>query len=148
MKKIILTQGKFALVDDEDFKWLNQWKWCFAGGYAVRSCNGKTVYMHRVIMSVPKDKEVDHVDGNKLDNRKFNLRLVTHQQNIFNCSSHKNSTSKFRGISWEKGKNRWRGDIQIDGHNIFLGYFQKEIDAAKVWNEKAKELFGEYVKVN
>ena len=101
MKKIKLTQGKVALVDDGDFEWLSQWKWTYKnGGYAYRSIGSKGhIFLHRAIMKSPKNLEIDHINGNGLDNRRSNLRFATHKQNIRNQQKQKNRTSKYKGVS-------------------------------------------------
>ena len=136
MKTIPLTQGKVALVDDEDFEWLNQWKWCFISiGYAVRSertgkrSGNKTrrIYMHRQINKTPDNLETDHINRNRLDNRKENLRSVTHSQNISNMKMFITNTSGCTGVSWcEDG---WMARIQKKGNRIYLGCFRNISDA-------------------
>ena len=104
MKYIPLTQGKLAIVDDEDFEWLSQWKWHFnRKKYAARTINhsGK-LYMHQVILNTPKGMLSDHRNGNGLDNRRKNLRACNVQQNKANSRLPKNNTSGFKGVYWEK----------------------------------------------
>jgi len=152
-KEIPLTQGKVAIVDDEDFERLSQYKWCYATvGYAVRfeQVNGKRrgVFMHRQIMQPPKDLEVDHINGDKLDNRRSNLRIVTRQQNRFNERPRKGTSSKYKGVSWYKQTRRWEAYIKINGKKKRIGYFNDEIEAALAYDRAARELFGEYAKTN
>lgn len=105
MKKIKLTQGKYAIVDDEDFEWLNQWKWCYCK-YVIRDIilnkKNKRIYMHRLIMNTPEKMQTDHINGNKLDNRRNNLRICTQSQNNMNRKISKLNTSGYRGIYWDK----------------------------------------------
>ena len=115
MKKIKLSKGKVALVDNEDYIWLNQWKWHFmAGGYAMRHLrisedkNSKLIYMHRQILNTPKGLESDHINRNKLDNRKENLRVATRSQNNMNRKKRINCTSKYKGVSWHKQRKKWQ----------------------------------------
>ena len=156
MKEISLTQGKFALVDDEDFLPLNRFKWraqkTRGKFYAVRDWkkSGKrgTILMHRVIMSAPKTLQVDHRFGDTLDNRKYNLRLATNQQN--NRALKRKAagkTSRYRGVSFKKDKNRWQANI-FDGRHHFLGYFQCERDAAVAYDAAAKKRFGGFIGLN
>jgi len=165
MKTIPLTQGKFAIVDDEDFDRLNKYKWYFhkdnkdrdGGGYAhraVRFCYKKQrqrpMPMHREILGLTLKhyKTVDHINHNKLDNRKCNLRLCTKRQNSFNRTKHITSKSKYKGIYWNKLVNKWRVSISYNGDYFYLGYFKDEIDAARAYNKKAEELFGEFASLN
>lgn len=163
MKEIHLTKGQRTLIDDEDHKWLNQYKW-FArkgsngvGYYAIRSSkriNGKQfdIRMHRIIMQLKRgdSKEVDHINGNGLDNRRSNLRTCTRQQNQFN-SRPRIGTSKYKGVTWFEinGKyGKWCAKIRKSGKTTHLGYFKDEIEAAKAYDAKAKILFGEFARPN
>lgn len=142
-----------VLVDDEDYDWLNEYKWYISThGYAITNIkiNNKQIgtKMHRLIMNEPKNMEIDHIDGNKLYNCKNNLRIVTHHQNRMNRKSYKNSTSKFKGVNWCKATNKWQSQIRFNNKKIFLGRFINEKDAAKAYNERAKELFKEYAYLN
>jgi hypothetical protein len=155
MKLIELTKGKYTIVDDEDFEFLNQWKWCYLkGGYVVKSikANGNkwiNIYLHRAIMGVLCPKlQVDHINGNKLDNRKENLRIVTNQQNNMNKKPGLNFTSKYKGVYWNRDKNKWRSRVNVNGKAKHIGYFTSEIEAAKAYNKKAFELYGEYAWLN
>lgn len=104
--------------------------------------------MHREIMKCPKNLEVDHINGNGLDNRKENLRLVNTLQNTSNHTKQKNNKSGFRGVSWDKIRNKWRTVIMINYKYIHLGYFQTKEQGAEAWNEAAKKYFGNYAKLN
>lgn len=156
MKEIQLTQGLVALVDDEDYEYLNQWKWhahkqTRSGYRAIRAVNKKIIIMARVIMGLEdKGLLIDHKDRNGLNNQKSNLRLCTKQQNNFNKTPHKTSTSKYLGVCLEKRlKNRkWRATITHNYKQIPLGRFENEQDAAAAYNLKAKELFGEFANLN
>jgi hypothetical protein len=129
MKKIPLSQNKFALVDDEDFDFLNQWKWYFCNGYAMRNkpkVNGKSVgliRMHRVINNTAKGLFTDHINRNKLDNRKSNLRSVNKSLNEHNTGVRKNNKYGFKNIIWENRRGMWRVEIMINRKKFFLGYF-------------------------
>ncbi len=158
MKKIKLTKGKYALVDDWNFEWLNQWKWCYNCGYAVRwekigkgtrgNQNRKRIFMHRLIMNTPKGKETDHKDMNRCNNQEYNLRVATPTENKRNRVGIKNTSSKYKGVSWYKPNKKWRAYIYSEGKTIPLGYFTCEEDAAKSYDRKAKELHGEFVLLN
>lgn len=139
MKRIKLTQGKFAIVDDEDFEFLNQWKWFYSNGYAMRNKEDKTglIRLHRVINQTPKGFLTDHINRNKLDNRKSNLRSVTKSQNEHNTIARKNSKSGIKNVIWENRRNRWRVEMMVNKEKIFLGYFSslKEATLAQIKGE-------------
>ncbi len=158
MKKILLTRGKFAIVDDEDFEFLMQWKWkCSGHGYAVRNkhigtVGGKRVqeriYMHRLIMNALKGQYTDHINGDGLDNRRCNLRLCTNQQNAANSKKYSIPTSsKYKGVSWDKKNKKWRASIHVL-KTIFLGRFDSEEDAAKAYNEAAIKYHDKFSRIN
>lgn len=151
-KAIPLTRGFFAIVDKCDYDFLNQWKWCCAlNGYAVRSVkiNGvrKILLMHRFINNTPHGLQTDHINGNKLDNRKENLRTCAVRENACNKSP-RGGKSKFKGVAWHKKTNRWRAYINITNKQIFLGLFLSEIDAAKAYDAAAVKHHGEFARLN
>ena len=160
MKQIPLTQGKFTLVDDEDFEWVNQWKWCahttdknvFYAIRAIKSFDGKYIklFLHRELLDLIKGdgKKVDHINHNGLDNRKCNIRVCTQLQNTYNRRPNKNCSSKFKGVSWHKGCNKWQSRIRIKGTIKHLGTFVKEIDAAIEYDSAAIKYFGEFSHIN
>lgn len=162
MKKIALTQGNFALVDDEDFERLNKFKWHYNKekrantGYARRhksiKKDGKRkqiiVSMHTFIMNTPEGFEVDHKDSNGLNNQKSNLRVCKSAQNKKNYPPLKGSSSKYKGVRWHKASNRFVAEIFENGKQKHLGTFKNEIDAAKAYDEKAKEVHGEFAFLN
>lgn len=149
---IPLPQNKFAIVDEADFEWLNQWKWSYSSsGYAYRHQYGMgriiTIRMHRLIMSTPDKMETDHINGNKLDNRRANLRICTKSKNNMNRKSTVGS-SKYKGVCWDKNKCKWLTRIKINGKQIFVGRFANESEAAKAYNEMAKKLFKDFARLN
>lgn len=155
MKQIPLTQGKFALVDDEDFEELSKHKW-YANKirwifYAVRNIgtrpNRKAILMHRQIMNAKKGQEIDHRNGDGLYNRKSNLRFCTTKQNQHNQKSQIGS-SRFKGVSWSKNNKKWLARIGFNYHQKYLGLFDNEIEAAKSYDQKAEEMFGEFANLN
>jgi hypothetical protein len=153
MKKIELTRGYYALVDDEDFEELNQFKWSYHHGYAVRNSpyvNGKRkeLFMHRVILNTPEGMETDHINGIRWDNRRDNIRIVTKSQNQWNRNRYKNSVSKYKGVYWSKRWKRWYAGISYKGKNLYVGCFKCEEDAARAYDKRAKELHGEYARLN
>lgn len=151
--EIALTRDEVTIVDDDDFERLSQWLWYCAGeGYAVRNqtIEGKNtlILMHRDIMNAPEGVQVDHINGNKLDNRKENLRLCTIAENSRNRSTQKNNNSGYKGVVWHKPNKKWLTQIRFNGKRIHIGYFTDIHEAAKAYNEKAKELFGEFASIN
>ncbi len=158
---IPLTQGKIAIVDKEDYQKLNQHKW-----YAVKSSDGsiyyaaywvgkkpkrKVIFMHRIIMNALPNQQIDHKNGNGLYNRKANLRFCTNSQNQQNRKSTLHRTSIFKGIFWNKWgqrRKRWKAEICLNHKHICIGYFNSEIEAAKAYDKKAKELFSEFARTN
>lgn len=153
MKYIKLTQGKKAMVDDEDYEELSQYRWLagknwntFYASRIIKLENGKYVrlHMHRFIMNTPKGMQTDHIDHNGLNNCKENLRICTCSENAMNQSKPKNNTSGYKGVSWHKKNKKWRSKICIKGKNIYLGYFLIKQDAYKAYCEASKKYHGEY----
>lgn len=158
MKLIPLTQDKFAIVDDDDYDFLMQWKWHLHGGknswYAARSaklpCKNKqsTILMHRIILGVGNGEFVDHINGDKLDNRRSNLRRCNLVQNAQNRKPLIKSTSKYLGVSKDKTRDKWRAMIVVDNKKLWLGRFDSEEDAANAYNQMAKIHFKEFANLN
>lgn len=152
MKLIPLTQGQFAQVNDEDFEWLNQWKWTadksYSTFYAVRIEEGKKVYMHRRIMNTPIGFECDHKDRNGLNNLRVNLRNTTHRQNLTNTSVRKGCSSKFKGVCFNLKRQVFQSYISAEGKHIYLGFSKDEITAARLYDIAAKKYFGEFANIN
>ena len=157
-RRIPLTQGKYAIVDPEDFERLNKHKWhAVKNGntfYAIR-CAGprnKTTYirMHREVIHPPDHLVVDHINHNGLDNRNANIRPATRSQNNFNrlIIKRKGASSKYKGVSWRKRRKRWRARIHVNGQYKFLGHFKEEIHAAKAYDKAAKKYHGEFASLN
>lgn len=156
MREIILTQGKVALVDDEDYEFISQWKWHYDGthgGYAIRTQRqGKRSLhfkMHRVIMGVTDPQIlVDHRDVDGLNNQRSNLRVCSHRQNNCNKVKSKNRSSRYKGVSFYKKYGTWEAGICVNYKNIYLGRFETEEEAALAYNRKAVELHGEFALLN
>ena len=153
MKKIPLTQGKFAEVDNEDYEWLMQWEWSFHNGYAVRNSstvNGKRheVFMHREVIRTPKGKYTDHKDLDKLNNQRENLRICTYSENFQNKSITITNKSGYKGVSWHKYTKKWIAQISFSGKRVTLGYFREAEEAALAYDKAAKKNFGEFARTN
>lgn len=146
-KLIPLTQGKFAIVDTDNYKWLSKYKWCARKGrntwYAARGTeiNGRkrTIRMHREILDVPKDRLTDHKNGNGLDNREYNLRICTAAENQWN------QRKKYKGIYWSISSHKWVARIRHNGKRIQLGMFITKTEATAAYKKAIKELRGSFV---
>ncbi|MFH1371466.1 MAG: HNH endonuclease [Planctomycetota bacterium] len=156
-RKIYLDEGKWTILDPQDYYRYAGFKWCIGGDkdnlYAVRGqLNGpvdmKMVRLHRLIMDAPKGLLVDHHNGDSLDNRRANLRLATNSQNQCNRRKRKNTTSRFRGVYFHKVHRKWAAQIVVEGKRIFLGYFDSEIEAAKARDRAAIKYHGEFARLN
>jgi len=154
VRKIPLTQGKFTLVDEEDYEELYKYKWYYHNGYAARSQynpitqKAPIVLMHRVIMNVKEGEEVDHINHNTLNNRKCNLRVCTSAQNNQNRQFYKTGTSYYKGVSWNTNKEKWIAQIIYNGKSIYLGTYTDEEQAARAYDKKAIEVHGEFAYTN
>jgi hypothetical protein len=154
VKEIKLANSdNYTLVDDDDYERFKHLPWRESQhGYAqvCKAVNkrSKTFHLHREIMSPPDGLYVDHINGNPLDNRKENLRIVTHQQNMFNVKNYITNKSGYRGVSWHPQRNKWRARLHYLGNEIHIGVFDSKEDAARAFNKKAAELYGEYARLN
>lgn len=159
MKEILLTQGKVALVNDDDFVLLGQFKWyAHRQGcglwYAERKTPGedgsfqRSVLMHRVILDAPLGVDVDHKNGNGLDNQRSNLRSATRQQNSQNRSVLRHSRSGYKGLGFHAKTGKWQAQIGVGGRVIYIGLFDRPEDAARAYDAEARRRFGDYARLN
>ena len=148
MKKIELTQGRFALVDDEDYPRLIQYKWYYNNGYAKTWYKGKRIRMHRLITNASRRVQVDHRDHNGLNNQKSNLRLCSQKQNNRNVRQGKNNTSGYRGVTVEPSTGHYRPNIYKDGKAISFGHFKDIHHAALARDLWAVDMYGEFASTN
>jgi hypothetical protein len=146
MREIPLTDGKFAIVDDKDFEWLSRWDWFVKKDsrtyYARRQSSrtlGKplTISMHALILGKIPGYQIDHINGDGLDNRRCNLRHVTHRQNCQNI--HTPKYSKYPGVTWSKNKQKWQADMWVNKRKTTLGRFKNEHDAFMAYYKAIKE---------
>jgi HNH endonuclease len=157
MKQVELTQGKVALIDDEDwclvkaFKWYALWernsrRFCAVTNVGTGGGKQRKLRMHRLVMGEPAG-QVDHRNGNMLDCRKENLRLATPVENRRNRGKQRNNTSGFMGVSRGKGV-KWRAHIDVNGKHKALGVFPSAIDAALARDAAARGYFGAFARLN
>jgi hypothetical protein len=163
MKKIELTQGYSAIVDDVDYERvmaMGSWSVDIHGqkplhmAYAATyTKNGgehswTTTRMHRVIVQAKRGMDVDHINHDGLDNRRANLRVCSHAENIRNKRKSRGTSSIYKGVSWHKSRGKWEAYIIVSGRKTHLGLYADEAEAARAYNEAAREMFGEFAFLN
>jgi len=152
-KTAILTMGKYkTIIDREDIEKLSVICWNMCGkyigkSYKTKNKKGKATYLHVYIMNPPTGKMVDHINGDKMDNRKSNLRICTHADNIKNTKMKINNTSGYKGVYYYKNTNKWKAQIGINNKRIALGYFNTAEEAYAAYCKAAKELHGEFARL-
>lgn len=148
---VALNKNKLAIIDGGDSQLVQGYVWYEMPvrdtSYAATAINGRTVYMHRLIMSAPTGIEVDHKNGDGLDNRRCNLRLATHQENLANQKLSRANTSGYKGVVLQKS-GTWRAQAKHSGKMYNLGSYHKIEDAARAYDLFMRERFGAYAKVN
>ena len=156
-RKITLSDGTVTLVDEDDYEALNQYSWYkWRSGnnwYAVRTITVKypkqqMFMMHRVVLEAPEGVMVDHINGNSLDNRRSNLRLCNNTQNQQNAKLRVDNKTGYKGVTQHKMFNKFQAKIKHNGKQIHLGLHDTVKEAAQAYNQKAKELFGEFARLN
>ncbi len=149
MRIIHVKDRGFIKVDSDDFEMLAKYRWHItANGYASVSRKSGRVWMHRLIMNTPKGLFVDHINGDKLDNRKCNLRNATRSQNGMNKPKMANNKSGYKGVTFNKRLQKWVAQIKLEDKKMHIGTFFCKIEAAKAFDMKAIALHGEYAKLN
>lgn len=143
-----------SIIDDDDYDLIAKYSWSIdSNGYArhnlyIQNQKYKRITIHRLVMNAKINQQIDHINGNKLDNRKHNLRFCDKYQNAMNCKIHKHNTSGYKGVCWHKQSKKWRAYIVINDKQLSLGLFNNKKQAANAYNKKAKELFGEFARTN
>ena len=132
-----------AIIDIDDIEKCSLYKWSYKKDNKYVK-NGHAGYLHRYIMEYPENMVVDHINGNKLDNRKSNLRICTDQQNKMNHKTYSNNSAGYPGVSWHKKSGKWRARIQVQGKDIHLGFFDVLEDAIHVRHQAEIDYFGEF----
>ena len=156
MKKITLSRGLFALVDDEDYEFLNQWKWYASYNkgtksfYVVRNITlsdgtRKSLRMHRLILNCPDDMVVDHIHHDTLDNRRAHIRIVTHAMNLINRGKPIHNTSGYKGVTWHSSRGTWHARININKKRICLGYYHDIRDAGLARAQAEEKYYGDFI---
>lgn len=162
MKKIPLHgkrgEGKFALVDDQDYELASKYSWWVSADGHVRTtlylgggrahARHKLLGLHQLIMNAPPGMVVDHKHGNPLDNRRSELRVCTNQQNGHNRRAGRNNTSGYKGVSFHKATGKWQASIRREWRSVHLGVFNTAEEAARAYNEAAIDYHGEFAHVN
>lgn len=150
MKKILLYRGKgTALVDDADYELVSQYRWHYDRGYAARTVHGVGIeYMHRLINQTPRGLSTDHINSNKLDNRRSNLRTCNQTLNNANSRVRKDNTSGSKGVVWHKRNQKWQAQITVAGRCKYLGQFVEKELALEKYRSAAIEYFGEFANVH
>lgn len=153
--------NQIVLIDDEDFDKIKHIKWRIEQSkcqpyvkFRTTDKNRKTMafIMHRIIMNIEhlswKEVIVDHINGNTLDNRKYNLRLANHNTNQYNTKKSIKNTTGYRGVDWRKQEKKYRVRVSYNGKRITIGWFHDIREAAKAYNEAAIKYHGEFAKLN
>ncbi len=149
VRLIPLGDGFYAYVDAADYEWLSQWTWYMcAGGYAGRTEKGTLVLLHREIMKPSRGMVVDHIDGNRANNCRCNLRVCTRRENERNKRKRRGTSSPFKGVYRERKTGKYYANYIYGGGHQHLGMFDDEIEAARTYDRAAAAMLDEYAPLN
>ena len=148
VRLIPLGDGFYAYVDASDYEWLSRYTWHLSNGYAFRWEKGRRIYMHSDIMQPPTDKLADHVDSNRANNCRSNLRVCTQAENLLNTCKRHGTRSRFKGVFYDMRFGKWFAQCRLKGKRHWRGYFDDESEAARAYDHMAVELFGEFARLN
>lgn len=157
MRVLILTQGQHTVIADSVYEWASKFKWyakkdrnTFYAARNIRLPDGRRVtsLLHREILKAPKGVEVDHQDGDGLNNLPDNIRICSSTENARNRSIRPDTISGYKGVYFHKATGKWQAEIQIAGKRVHLGLFEQKIDAAKSYDRASLRLFGEFARPN
>jgi hypothetical protein len=147
--KIIKAGTQEILVDDEDYQALyERGNWYIDGGYAACGGNTSRFFMHQIIMGFKSGCVIDHINRNKLDNQRKNLRFVSRSVNAHNQKKRSNNRSGYTGVSWKGRNQKWAAGITLNRKVIYIGLYATKEEAALAYNKKAIELYGECANLN
>ncbi len=140
------SSGMSATIDESDLSVIAGYTWSYnrANGYAVYTNRKNPLRMHRLIVNAPQGMEVDHINGDRLDNRRCNLRLATKAENVRNQKLHKNNTTGFKGVCWDKRGKTFNAKIMLNRKTINIGRYETAEEAYAAYCKSAAELFGEF----
>ena len=149
LRRISIGRGLSVLVDAADYEWLSRYTWTtHNSGYAARREKGRLIFMHREIVQAPPGLVVDHMDGNRQNNYRSNLRICTRRENSQNRAKRIGCVSRFKGISREKHSGKWRAQAYLAGEPFRTGLMDDEVEAARAYDRLAVELFGAFAYLN
>ncbi len=148
MVKIDLPNNRYAIIDKEDLHLIQGYKWTWTGKYVRATTKTGGVYLHRIITGASKGSDVDHKNGDTLDNRRENLRVCSRSENSANQKRMRGGSSKYKGVTFCKTRNKWVAKIMKNYKTVFIGRYKTEENAALAYNKKAVELFGEFAFIN
>lgn len=145
--------GLYALIDEADAELASQYRWGVYRrwhSYYARTTRRQDGYkhLHHVLMGLPDDSVIDHINGDGLDNRRENLRIATNSQNGMNQRIRSDNVSGYKGVSWNRALSKWRCQIRVQGKTKHLGYFTDPVEAASVYDREARSLHGDFATLN